>query len=101
MKFDENYTEFLPASGDFDVVSLYSRKLDNDVEFAVHNNGVMPEDMQLQIFQRSFSTKGSNRGIGTYSIKLFTERYLKGKVWFTSEKDEGTTFYVRYSLYQK
>jgi len=91
----------IEASGDFDVVTLYSRKLDNDVEFAVHNNGVMPEDVQLQIFQRSFSTKGSNRGIGTYSIKLFTERYLNGKVWFTSKKDDGTTFYVRYPLYQK
>lgn len=38
----------------------------------------MPRTSQLQIFQRSFSTKGKGRGLGTYSIKLLTERYLKG-----------------------
>jgi hypothetical protein len=89
------------ASGDFDVVTLCSKNIDNDIEFSVHNNSVIPEDVQLQIFQRSFSTKGANRGIGTYSIKLFTERYLKGKVWFSSENENGTTFYLRYPLYQK
>jgi sensor histidine kinase regulating citrate/malate metabolism len=55
----------------------------------------------MQIFQRSFSTKGVNRGIGTYSIKLFTERYLRGKAWFTTDKLNGTNFYVKYPIYQK
>jgi signal transduction histidine kinase len=63
------------------------------VTFGVTNPGVMPVEIQLQIFQRSFSTKsGTGRGIGTYSVKLFGERYLKGKVAFTSREPEGTTF---------
>ncbi len=89
------------ASGDFDVVTLNCRKIKNDIVFSVHNNGIIPEDVQMQIFQRSFSTKGNNRGIGTYSIKLFTERYLRGKVWFTTDKLNGTTFYLKYPVYQK
>ncbi|MRR35943.1 PAS domain-containing sensor histidine kinase [bacterium] len=45
------------------------------VTFRVANPGAMPEEVQLQIFQRSFSTKaGTGRGIGTYSVKLFGER---------------------------
>jgi len=48
------------------------------------------------LFQRSFSTKGEGRGLGTYSIKLYTERYLKGTVSFSSAEGEGTVFRVRY-----
>ncbi|MFO0926370.1 MAG: PAS domain-containing sensor histidine kinase [Gemmataceae bacterium] len=36
--------------------------------FAVYNPGVMSEEVKLQIFQRSFSTKGAGRGIGSYSV---------------------------------
>jgi signal transduction histidine kinase len=70
----------------------------DDIEFWVHNPGVMPRAVQLQIFQRSFSTKGAGRGLGTYSIKLLTERYLRGRVSFTSTPDQGTTFKVHYPL---
>ncbi len=60
--------------------------------FFVNNPGVMPINVQMQVFQRSFSTKGSGRGIGTYSNKLFGEKYLGGKVAFTSNIENGTTF---------
>ena len=65
----------------------------NEVAFAVQNPGVMAEEVQLQMFQRSFSTKGqTGRGIGTYSMKLLGERYLGGRVEFVSQAPEGTTF---------
>ena len=64
-----------------------------EVVLAVHNAGVMPDEVQMQVFQRSFSTKGQvGRGIGTHSMKLFGERYLGGKVAFVSRLPEGTTF---------
>lgn len=66
------------------------------VEFWVHNPTVMPPDVQLQVFQRSFSTKGAGRGLGTYSMKLLTEKYLKGTVSFTSTADRGTVFRARF-----
>ncbi len=68
------------------------------IEFWVHSPGVMPRAVQLQVFQRSFSTKGAGRGLGTYSIKLLTERYLHGRVSFLSTPEQGTTFKVRYPL---
>jgi len=67
---------------------------DKEARLSVHNPAVMPREVQLQIFQRSFSTKGEGRGLGTYSIKLITERYLKGKADFTSAPEKGTVFYI-------
>jgi signal transduction histidine kinase len=64
------------------------------IRFWVHNSGVIPPDIQMQIFNRSFSTKGRGRGLGTYSIRLLAENYLKGKTGFTSNGSDGTTFYV-------
>ena len=61
--------------------------------FCVWNSLVIPQEVALRIFQRSFSTKEqAGRGIGTYSMKLFGEKILGGKVTFTSVSDEGTTF---------
>jgi signal transduction histidine kinase len=59
-----------------------------------HNDGEIPREVALQIFQRSFSTKGRGRGIGTYSIKLLGERYLDGCVSFKTSKEEGTRFQI-------
>ncbi len=65
----------------------------DQVVFHVHNPGEIPRNVQLQLFNRSFSTKSvTGRGIGTYSMKLFGERYLNGSVNFTSSTGEGTTF---------
>lgn len=64
------------------------------VRFMVHNEGVIPPEIGMQIFQRSFSTKGKNRGLGTYSMKLIGEEYLGGRVDFDSTERDGTTFYI-------
>ncbi|MBN8708934.1 MAG: hypothetical protein BGO12_19050 [Verrucomicrobia bacterium 61-8] len=69
-----------------------------EIEFFVQNPGIIPESDQLQIFQRSFSTKGYGRGIGAYSVKLLTERYLQGRVGFTSNSGDQTRFFVRLPL---
>ena len=69
---------------------------DQEVEFVVHNPQYMTNDVQLQVFQRSYSTKGGGRGLGTYSMKLLTERYLQGRISFTTSERSGTVFTARY-----
>ncbi len=81
-----------------ETVTLTCEAIGDRIEFRVHNPGLMSRRVQLQIFQRSFSTKGRDRGLGTYSMKLLTERYLHGEVSFTSSRREGTTFRARYPL---
>ncbi len=88
----------LEACRSGETVTVGSAARDGAVEFWVHNPGAMPREVQLQVFQRSFSTKGAGRGLGTYGIKLLTERYLQGHVSFTSTPEQGTTFQVRYPL---
>jgi signal transduction histidine kinase len=87
----KNALEASPPGG---VISIGARR-DGDVMVCeVHNPGRMPQHVQAQIFQRSFSTKaGSGRGLGTYSIQLFAERVLGGTVSFASG-ESGTTFAV-------
>jgi signal transduction histidine kinase len=88
----KNALEATPVRG---VVSLGVELAADMVTISVHNAGVIPEAIQAQIFQRSFSTKGGEgRGIGTYAVKLFTERYLGGHVSFVSSQAVGTIFQV-------
>lgn len=88
----------LEASQPGQTVTLGSRRSGRKIEFVVHNPGYIPRHIQLQIFQRSFSTKGQGRGLGTYSIRLLSERYLGGEVSFASSPEQGTEFKARYPL---
>ena len=88
----------LEASQPGQTITLGCRAVGEEIELWVHNPTWVPEDVQLQVFQRSFSTKGSGRGLGTYSMQLLSRRYLQGDVSFTSSEEEGTTFRARYPL---
>ena len=76
-------------------ILIGAEDLGNKIRFWVKNDQVIPVNIQMQLFQRSFSTKGKGRGLGTYSIRLLTENYLKGSATFVSSENEGTTFEVK------
>jgi sensor histidine kinase regulating citrate/malate metabolism len=83
----------LEASGENDTITLLSKKEGNILRFEVKNPAFISRDVQLQIFKRSFSTKSLDRGLGTYSMKILGENYLKGRVYFTSSEKKGTIFF--------
>ena len=88
----KNALEAIPEGA---TVTVEGELQDGQAVFRVRNPGVIPEAVQKQIFQRSFSTKGTpGRGIGTHSVRLLTENCLGGKVWFDSRAPEGTVFTV-------
>ncbi len=88
----------LEASAPDDEVVLKSFVAGDKAVFEAHNRGCIDSEVRLQIFNRAFSTKGRGRGLGTYSAKLLGERYLHGKVYFTSSEAEGTSFVVELPL---
>lgn len=88
----------LEASKTGDQVNIGYKKERHNISFWVKNPAFIPKDIQLQIFNRSFTTKEIGRGLGTYSIKLLTENYLNGKVHFKSTPKSGTTFFVSYPI---
>jgi len=88
----------LEAVGPGERVTIRCYRAGESIRFEVHNPGVMPHEVQLQIFVRSYSTKGKGRGLGTYAMKLFTEKYLGGRIDFESRPEIGTTFRVELPL---
>ncbi len=88
----------LEASNDGSEIILNYRKDGEFVIFTIHNDTYIPNKIQSKIFQSSFSTKGKGHGIGTYSIKVLTEQYLKGTVGFNTSKEKGTNFFIRIPL---
>jgi len=92
----KNALEATPPGG---TVTLWAEERDGSVAFMVKNPGAMPLDVQKQVFQRSFSTRGEpGRGIGTHSVKLLAERFLGGEAWFVSDEALGTVFTVTLPL---
>lgn len=84
----------MEGTGEGGTVTAGAEGVDGGVRIWVRNPGAMSREVQLQVFQRSFSTKGSSRGLGTYSMKLIGERYLMGEVTFTTSEREGTEFSI-------
>jgi len=76
------------------IVNVGVNTTPDTIKFWVKNDQVISDDVQIQLFQRSYSTKGAGRGIGTYSIRLLTENYLRGKVSFVSNETERTIFSI-------
>jgi signal transduction histidine kinase len=86
----KNAIEAVPENS---TITLGCKVEGEKINYWAHNPGFIPRKIQLQIFNRSFSTKGLGRGLGTYSMKLLSS-FLNGKVTFTTSKDSGTTFNI-------
>lgn len=83
----------LEASGEKDTVRVWCENQNGAVYFNISNPQVIPKEVRKRIFSRNYSTKaGDGRGIGTFSMKLFGEKYLGGTVSFNSSDAAGTTF---------
>ncbi|MCX6222170.1 MAG: ATP-binding protein [Bacteroidia bacterium] len=87
----KNALEATPTTG---TVSLMAKRIGDKFRISVHNETFMMPEVEKQVFMRSFSTKGVQRGLGTYSMKILGEQYLGGKVNFTTDVSDGTTFFI-------
>ena len=83
------------AIGPGEAVRVWFERREDGPAFVVQNPGVIPDSVRPHIFERSYSTKAAEgRGVGTYSMKLYGERRLGGKVTFTSDAENGTRFSI-------
>lgn len=86
-------------SPDNSVININYRQNKNDVVFSVADHGVgIPKKQQHLIFERFFRadnvlTTQSGTGLGLYIAKYIVEQH-GGKIWFESEEDNGSTFFV-------
>ena len=79
-------------------INIGISKENGQVRVSVKDNGEgISEDMQSKIFVPNFTTKSSGTGLGLAMCQGIVE-HAKGKIWFETEKGEGTTFYVELPL---
>jgi signal transduction histidine kinase len=93
----ENAIKYSEA-GDKVVISIKDNG--NTLEISVHDNGIgISEKEQSQIFGKFFRAENAKTkdaigsGLGLFTIKKIIE-YHKGKIWFESTQETGTTFFV-------
>jgi signal transduction histidine kinase len=84
----------LEASTPEQTITIAVTKNDQKLKFSVHNPKFIKQSIEMQVFMRSFSTKSTQRGLGTYSMKILGEQHLEGLVDFTTSEAEGTTFFI-------
>ncbi len=87
----------IEASHDHEVrrVSINEELQDDFILISITDNGEgIPEGMQQKIFMPNFTTKSSGTGLGLAMSKAIVEQ-VKGEIWFVTQEDIGTTFFVR------
>ena len=80
-------------------ISLSEELMDDKILIRISDNGEgIPESMRSKIFIPNFTTKSSGTGLGLAMSKTIVEQ-AKGKIWFETTEDVGTTFFVELPLY--
>ncbi|MBK7172151.1 MAG: HAMP domain-containing protein [Bacteroidales bacterium] len=62
------------------------------IKFTDNGSGI-PNDQQTKIFSPNFTTKSAGMGLGLAMVKNIIDN-SRGKIWFDSHPEEGTTFYI-------
>jgi len=79
-------------------INVITENYDGQIVVSVHDNGVgISEDESQRVFIPNFTTKSSGTGLGLAMSKNIIESF-GGNISFTSQKNAGTTFYVRLPL---
>jgi two-component system NtrC family sensor kinase len=77
---------------------IRTRKIDQDVQIEIQDNGSgIPLDARDRVFDPFFTTKQVGEGTGqglTICHEIVVQKH-HGTIWFDTEVDKGTTFFVR------
>lgn len=79
-------------------VHIQTIREDGFVIVMIKDNGSgIPADIRKFIFTPNFTTKSSGTGLGLAMSKNIVEQ-MHGEMWFESEEDTGSTFYMKFRL---
>ncbi|MFH0891366.1 MAG: MASE3 domain-containing protein [Candidatus Falkowbacteria bacterium] len=92
-----NAIKYTPEKGK---ITVSATAKDSGVVIGITDTGPgIPVEIQPKVFTKLYKahemlrTEGESSGLGLYIAKLFTEA-LGGRIWFESEANKRTTFYV-------
>lgn len=82
-------------------VSPVLRVQNRSVLLAVEDNGSgIPKELQSKVFYPNFTTKSSGMGLGLAMCKNIVDA-SDGRIWFETQENIGTTFFVELPLVQE
>ncbi|HYW96647.1 MAG TPA: ATP-binding protein, partial [Bacteroidales bacterium] len=82
------------SEGNTGTIDVQLERRDANAIISVSDNGKgIPEDIRDRLFQPNFTTKSSGMGMGLAIVKNIVES-AGGKIWYETELNKGTTFYV-------
>ena len=91
----KNAIQSIPDDGREGVVKIELEGAKEAIIVKIIDNGRgIPDDFKERIFVPNFTTKSSGAGLGLAITKNIVESF-NGEIWFTSEVEKGTIFYVK------
>jgi len=96
----KNAIQAIPPNKD-GKIDIYIAENKNIVTIQIKDNGTgISDDLKEKLFTPNFTTKSSGSGIGLPIVKNIIES-ANGKIWFETELNIGTTFFVEFPIAKK
>jgi PAS domain S-box-containing protein len=93
-----NAVDAVAETGKHGLIKVSTKQKDSELIVEISDNGIgIPDEIKDKIFTPFFTTKKVGQGTGQglpFSYSIIVERH-KGKLYFKSKVNEGTTFFVR------
>lgn len=94
----KNAIQAIPGDRDGKII-LYLKQVGHFYRIEVKDNGTgIEKDQQDKIFVPNFTTKSKGMGLGLAMVKNMVQN-AGGKIWFETELNVGTSFYVELPVY--
>jgi two-component system, NtrC family, nitrogen regulation sensor histidine kinase NtrY len=93
----KNSIQSIPA-GRKGIISVLMEVARDKVLVSVSDNGSgIPLSLRTKMFTPNFTTKSSGTGLGLSIVKKYVEE-ADGTIWFESDPEKGTTFFMEFPL---
>jgi nitrogen fixation/metabolism regulation signal transduction histidine kinase len=89
----KNAIQSVPQGKQVRIVIGVELKGDRVIVSVTDNGSGIPDELKKNLFTPNFTTKSSGMGLGLSIVKRFAET-ASGRVWFESEIDKGSSFFV-------
>ncbi|MFC2137250.1 ATP-binding protein [Bacteroidota bacterium] len=96
----KNSIQSIDAKNKKGYIDINIDKEKSDVLIIIKDNGKgIPDELKSKLFEPSFTTKSSGMGLGLAIVKNIITN-LGGDIWFETQINKGTTFYIKLPLYK-
>ncbi|PLX17876.1 MAG: sensor histidine kinase, partial [Marinilabiliales bacterium] len=83
------------------VIKIKAEEIKDNVKISITDNGSgVPEELKDKLFIPNFTTKSSGMGLGLAIVKNIIVN-AGGEIWYETQMDVGTTFYVTFPVYKQ